>query len=125
MSVNRCFFYGRLGDNPDVKTFDNGKVANFTMAINESRVDANGQRKEYTEWVKFSAFGKLADLVAQYLHKGDKVFCEGSLRARKYTRKDGVETVVSYIQLTSFDRSVTAINKPEEEPEDDFSDVPM
>lgn len=126
MSFNRCFFVGRLGKDPEIKSFDNGKMANFALAINETRNSPNGTKKEYTEWVKFNAFNKTAELIEQVLHKGDQVLVEGSLRSKKYTNKDGVELITTNVQVEKFKKLSTFVNKPEEgETEDDFSDVPM
>ena len=51
-----------------------------------------------TEWVRISAFGKLAEICSQYLKKGSQVYVEGSLRTRKWTDKDGQERYTTEIR---------------------------
>src|SRR6202012_3804444 len=51
----------------------------------------SGEFKEMTEWHRISFFGRLAEIVGQYLKKGSSVYVEGRLQTRKYTDKDGVE----------------------------------
>ncbi|MES2741335.1 MAG: single-stranded DNA-binding protein, partial [Pseudomonadota bacterium] len=50
-----------------------------------------GEQKEVTEWHRISFFGRLAEIVGQYLKKGSSVYVEGRLQTRKYTDKDGIE----------------------------------
>lgn len=90
-SVNKVLILGRLGQDPEVRSMPDGsQVASFSLAT--STVSAkNGERKEYTEWHRCSAFNKAADVVAQYLKKGNQCFVEGSLRTRKWQDKDGHE----------------------------------
>jgi single-strand DNA-binding protein len=51
----------------------------------------SGEQKELTEWHRISFFGRLAEIVGQYLKKGSSVYVEGRLQTRKYTDKDGIE----------------------------------
>ena len=62
------------------------------MATSYKSKDRNtGEQKELTEWHRISFFGRLAEIVGQYLKKGSSVYVEGRLQTRKYTDKDGVE----------------------------------
>jgi single-strand DNA-binding protein len=67
-------------------------IANIAVATSYKSKDRNtGEQKELTEWHRISFFGRLAEIVGQYLKKGSSVYVEGRLQTRKYTDKDGVE----------------------------------
>lgn len=85
---------------PRTKTrFPCGSICNFSIACTESWKDKQtGERKEMTEWVRISAFGKLAEICSQYLKKGSQVYVEGSLRTRKWTDKEGQERYTTEIR---------------------------
>ena len=99
-SVNRCIFIGNLGKDPEVRYTQGGDaIANFSIACTENWKDkATGEKKEQTEWVRISVFGKLAEICGQYLKKGSQVYIEGSLRTRKWTDKDGRERYTTEIK---------------------------
>jgi single-strand DNA-binding protein len=67
--VNKVLLIGNLGQDPETKTFDNGNsVANFSLATSEVWKDKNtGETQEKTEWHRVAVFGKLAEIVGQYL----------------------------------------------------------
>ena len=98
--INQCTFTGRLGADPEVKSFQSGdRIANARLAVSQNWKDKQtGERKEMTEWVRISAFGKLAEICGQYLKKGSQVYVEGSLRTRKWTDKDGQERYTTEIR---------------------------
>jgi len=89
--LNRCSFIGRLGRDPEVKYMPSGSaVVNFSIAVGQSWKDKEtGQKKEKTEWVRISAFGKLAEICGEYLSKGKQIFISGRMETRKW-EKDGV-----------------------------------
>lgn len=99
-SVNKWIGVGNLGKDPDVRyTASGDAVANFSIACTESCKDKQtGEKKEMTEWVRISVFGKLAEICGQYLKKGAQVYIEGSLRTRKWTDKDGQERYTTEIK---------------------------
>lgn len=99
-SVNKWLGIGHLGRDPEVRyTAGGDAIANFSIACSESWKDkATGEKKETTEWVRISVFGKLAEICSQYLHKGSQVYIEGSLRTRKWTDKDGIERYTTEIR---------------------------
>lgn len=85
--LNLCQFIGRLGQNPEIRYTQGGDaVASFTIAVGWKTKD-----KEGTEWVRCSAFGKLAEIIGKYLVKGSQVYISGRFQTRKWTNKDGVE----------------------------------
>ena len=86
MSVNKVILIGNVGSNPETKQFDNGMIASVSIATSERWNDkTTGERKEHTEWNRLVFNGRLAEVVAQYVKKGDKIYIEGSLRTRKWT----------------------------------------
>ena len=99
-SVNRVIIIGNLGRDPEQRFMPSGDaVTNLAVATTSSWKDkATGEKREETEWHRISAFGKLAEIMAQYLKKGSQVYIEGSLRTRKYTDKDGVEKYATEIR---------------------------
>jgi single-strand DNA-binding protein len=89
--VNKVILIGRLGKDPEVRNFENGNsVANFSLATTEVYRDkTTNEKKEITEWHNISLWGRLAEIAAKYLHKGEMVYIEGKLRTRSW-EKDGV-----------------------------------
>ena len=99
-SVNKWIGIGNLGRDPESRYTASGEaICNFSIACSETWKDKQtGERKEMTEWVRISAFGKLAEICSQYLKKGSQVYVEGSLRTRKWTDKDGQERYTTEIR---------------------------
>ncbi len=89
--VNKVILLGNLGKDPEIKYMANGNaVANITLATSETWNDkSSGEKKEKTEWHRVVFFGKLAEIVGQYLKKGSKVYIEGKLQTRKWQGQDG------------------------------------
>lgn len=89
--LNQCNFIGRLGQDPDLHHTEAGKtIANISIACSESWKDKqSGEKKEKTEWVRGVAFGKLAEIIGEYLHKGSQIFISGKMQTRKWEDKDG------------------------------------
>jgi single-strand DNA-binding protein len=91
-SVNKVILIGNLGQDPEVKTFQNGgRIANLRIATSENWKDkATGERKERTEWhtVVLQSDG-LVGVAERYLRKGSKVYIEGQLRTRKWQDASG------------------------------------
>ena len=92
-SVNKVIIVGNLGRDPEIRYMPSGDaIANIAVATSYKSKDRNtGEQKEQTEWHRISFFGRLAEIVGQYLKKGSSVYVEGRLQTRKYTDKDGVE----------------------------------
>ncbi|MYM41843.1 single-stranded DNA-binding protein [Duganella qianjiadongensis] len=92
-SVNKVIIVGNLGRDPEIRYMPSGDaIANIAVATSYRSKDRNtGEQKELTEWHRISFFGRLAEIVGQYLKKGSSVYVEGRLQTRKYTDKDGVE----------------------------------
>lgn len=102
---NRVQLIGNVGNEPEVKSFEGGKkVANLTLATNESYRNEKGEKVEQTEWHRVVAWGKTAEIVEKYVSKGKEIAIEGKLTHRSYDDKNGekryiTEVVVSEITL--------------------------
>ncbi len=91
-SVNKVILVGNLGRDPEIRYLPSGDpVANITIATSSKYKGKDGSMVEETEWHRVTFFGKLAEIVGQYLKKGRSVYVEGRIKTRKYTDKDGVE----------------------------------
>lgn len=91
-SVNKVILVGNLGRDPEIRYMPSGEpVANITIATSSKYKGKTGEMVEETEWHRVTFFGKLAEIVGQYLKKGRSVYVEGRIKTRKYTDKDGVE----------------------------------
>ncbi len=91
-SVNKVILVGNLGRDPEIRYLPSGDpVANITIATSSKYKGKDGNMVEETEWHRVTFFGKLAEIVGQYLKKGRPVYVEGRLKTRKYTDKDGIE----------------------------------
>lgn len=89
--VNKAIIVGTLGRDPEVKyTAGGSAVANVSVATNESWKDkTTGENVEKTEWHRIVVFGKLAEIVSQYLKKGSQVYFEGKIQTRKWQDQSG------------------------------------
>jgi single-strand DNA-binding protein len=91
--VNKVILIGNLGSDPEVRYTPSGSaVANVNLATSETwRDKTSGELQDRTEWHRIVFFNRLAEIVGEYLHKGSKIYVEGSLRTRKWQDKNGVE----------------------------------
>ena len=102
---NRVQLIGNVGNDPEVKTFDGGKkVANLTIATNETYRNEKGEKVEQTEWHRIVAWGKTAEIIEKYVSKGKEIAVDGKLTHRSYDDKNGekryiTEVVVNEITL--------------------------
>jgi single-strand DNA-binding protein len=100
--VNRVTILGRLGKDPEFKTFNNGgSVANFSVATSETWKDkTTGEKKESTEWHNIVAYNPLSEIVQKYVRKGDQIYIEGKLKTRSW-EKDGSTRYITEIVASS------------------------
>jgi single-strand DNA-binding protein len=93
-SLNKVTLIGNLGADPEIRTTPSGtKVAKVSIATSRSFPDRSGQTQEKTEWHRVTFFGKLADVVEQYVTKGDRLYVEGRL---EYSQTDDGQGNVRY-----------------------------
>ena len=89
MAVNRVHLIGNLGADPEMRQTQGGPVCNLRIATTEKWSDADGNKKERTEWHNVTVWGRQAENCGTYLAKGRQVYIEGRLQSREYQDKDG------------------------------------
>ena len=102
--INKVIVMGYLGADPEVKTLASGDMAaNFSLATTESwRDKRTGETQERTEWHRITMYGKPAEIVQKYTHKGSRLYVEGQLRTRKWQDKNGIERYTTEIIANEF-----------------------
>ena len=92
-SVNKVILLGNCGRDPEIRYLPSGQaVANISIATTSRRKDKNtGENIETTEWHRVTFFDKLAEIVGEYVKKGNPLYVEGRLKYGKFTNKDGHE----------------------------------
>jgi single-strand DNA-binding protein len=111
-SVNKVILIGRLGADPEVRSFQNGgKVVNLRIATSESWRDRNtGERKEKTEWHSVAIFSEpLGKIAEQYLKKGSSVYVEGALETRKWQDQSGQDRYTTEVVLRPYSGNLTLL----------------
>jgi single-strand DNA-binding protein len=118
-SRNLAIILGNVGADPEVHTSESGvKIVSFSVATSERWTDkGSGEKKERTEWHRVVAFGSrdndgLAGIAEKYLKKGSKVYVEGKLQTRKWT-KDGTDHYTTEIVLQGFSANLTLLDGKE------------
>lgn len=110
--LNRVILCGRLGADPEVRSFSNGgKVVGLRIATSETWKDKqSGERKEKTEWHSVAIFNEgIAKVAEQYLHKGSEVLIEGQLETRKWQDQSGNDRYSTEVVVRPFGGSMTLI----------------
>lgn len=103
MYINKIFLYGNLTRDPELKSLPSGRpVANFGLATNRRWKDQEGRPQESVEFHNLVAFGKPAELVAQYMRKGKALFVEGRLQTRSWDGPDGQKRSRTEIIVENF-----------------------
>lgn len=96
--INKAIVAGNAAADPDYRITNGGQaVCSLTLASNESYTDANGQKQDRVEWFRLIFWGKLADVVNQYIKKGSALYAEGKIRTRSYDDANGVKKYVTEI----------------------------
>ena len=112
-ALNRVQLIGRLGKDPEARFTPTGKqVTHFSLAVSNRWKNAEGETKEYTEWVNIEAWGRLGEICQQYLHKGSLAYIEGRLRTDRVEDKGETKyyTKIVALSMQMLDK------KPAEEP---------
>lgn len=90
--LNQVNLIGTVGKDPEVKYFQSGDAyCTLSIATSESWKDKNGEKQEKTEWHNLKFTRKLAEIVGEYVRKGQQIYVSGKLETTKYTDKQGVE----------------------------------
>ena len=112
-SVNKVILVGNLGNDPDIRSFQNGgRVANLSLATSESWKDkATGEKKERTQWHRVVVFNEgLIGVIERFVKKGSKLYIEGQLETRKYQDKDGVDKYTTEVVLRPYRGEMTLLD---------------
>jgi len=112
-SVNKVILLGRLGRDPEARSFQNGgKVVNLRIATSEHWKDKqSGERKERTEWHSVAIFSEgLCRVAEQYLRKGSNVYIEGQLETRKWQDQSGADRYSTEVTLRGFGSTLTMLD---------------
>lgn len=123
-SLNKVMLIGHLGADPDVRYTPSGvAVANVRMATSDSWKDKNtGEMQERTEWHRVVFFGKLAEIVQQYVRKGSKIYVEGRLQTRKWQGQDGQDRYTTEVLVSGVGGSMLMLDSRGAEAAPEVSD---
>ena len=95
-SVNKVILVGNVGRDPEMRYMPSGDaVANFSIATTDTWKNKAGEKQEKTVWHRCSAFGKLAEIIGEYVKKGSPIYIEGQITSDEFTDKEG-NAKVSY-----------------------------
>lgn len=98
--INKVQLIGHLGTDVEIKRFDSGNIkASFRMATTEIYKDAQGNKKEDTQWHNIIAWGKLAEILEKYTSKGSELMIEGKIAYRNYETKEGEKRYITEIEV--------------------------
>lgn len=117
--VNKAIIVGNLGNDPETRHTNDGKaITNFSVATSETwKEKGTGNQQERTEWHRIVGFGKLAEIMGEYLRKGSKVYIEGSIRTRKWKDQSGQDRYTTEIvanEMQMLDSKGHSDSKPED-----------
>ena len=131
MNLNKAMIIGNLTRDPESRTTPSGQtVTNFALATNFTWTDQSGQKQEKAEFHNVVAWRKLAEIIAQYLKKGSKVYIEGRLQtrswddaatgAKKYRTEIIADNMIMLDKADGLSRSAVA-TQAQPAPADDYS----
>jgi single-strand DNA-binding protein len=113
MTLNKIMIIGNLGADPELRYTPSGKaVTELRVAVNDNRKGPDGEWIEETLWFRVSVWEQAAERLAEQLRKGNKIYAEGSLRAREYEARDGQKR--TSLEL-AFARVVNLERRPRDE----------
>jgi single-strand DNA-binding protein len=123
MSLNKCLIIGNLGRDPEMRYTPSGQaVTQFTVATNRNFRDGQGEWQKETEWFRVVVWGQQAELAAENLRKGHKVYIEGRIQTRQWEDQSGQKRYTTELvanQVTSLERrerGEDAVPFPDEAP---------
>ncbi|MFT4967350.1 MAG: single-strand DNA-binding protein [Candidatus Deianiraeaceae bacterium] len=113
MSVNKVILLGNVGQEPTIRSTQDGKkIASFSLATSEKWKDkSTGEPRDKTEWHRIVIFSEgLSNIVERFVKKGTKLFIEGSLQTRKWTDNAGVEKYTTEVVLQGFNNKLEIVD---------------
>ena len=99
---NRVQLIGRVGQEPEIKTFNDKKRAIFSLAVNEVYYNKRGEKVENTYWHTITVWESQAEFVEKYIQKGREIAIDGKLVVRSYDDKDNVKRYVTEVMVSEF-----------------------
>ena len=123
-SLNKVMLIGRLGQDPEVRSTQDGRsLCTFSLATSENWNDNNtGEKREKTEWHRVVVFNEgLVNIIQQYVKKGSNVFIEGQLQTRKWEDKDGIEKYTTEVVLQGFNSTFKMLDTKNSGSSENFS----
>lgn len=103
MNLNKVFLFGNLTRDPELRQTPNGQaVCTFGIATNRSFNNAAGQRQDQVEFHNVVAWGRQAELIAQYMKKGSSMLIEGRLQTRSWDDQQGAKHTRTEIVIEEF-----------------------
>ena len=109
MYINKVILYGNLTKDPELKSLPSGiHVNSFSLATNRSTKDASGAKKDVVEYHNVVAFGKQAEVIHQYVKKGNPLYIEGRIQTRSWDGQDGKKNYRTEVVLESFQFGASA-----------------
>ena len=113
-SLNKVQIIGHLGQDPEIRTFQNGgKVTNLSVATSQRWKDRNtGEKRERSEWRRVAIFAEhAAGYAERYLRKGSKVYIEGQLETRKWQDQSGQDRYTTEVVVRPYSGSVIGLDR--------------
>ena len=123
--VNKVIILGRLGADPELRSSPSGvTTCNLSIATSINWTDKNsGDKKEKTEWHRVVFFGRPAEVIDQYMKKGQQLYVEGRLETSKY-EKDGIERFSTNIIGESFNFISGSSTQIDDSTQNEFNQTP-
>lgn len=115
-SLNKVTLIGNIGRDPEIRNMQDGKeVATFSLATTEFWKDkSTGEKRERTEWHRIVVFAQpLVELIRRHVHKGSKLYVEGSLQTRKWQDQSGTEKYTTEIVIQPYQGSIVMLDRRE------------
>lgn len=125
-TVNKVILVGRLGADPQLKYTPSGRAnASFNVATNTVWKDQEGNQQERTDWHRVVAWGKLAEVMGEWLKKGSYVYLEGRLQTRSYEDSNNVKKYITEVVVSDMEmlgrKGEGAPSSADEAPPEDFN----
>ena len=118
--MNLVVLIGRLTRDPDIRTGNSTSVVRFTVAVDRPGKDKGA------DFISCVAFGKTADSITKYMHKGNKIVLDGRIQTGSYINKDGVKAYTTDVIVNHWEFGESKQQQAEKKPDgpDGFMSVP-
>jgi single-strand DNA-binding protein len=98
---NKVQLIGNVGQTPEIISIQKGKkLAKLTLATNEHYKDSKGDKKTETQWHNLIAWGKTAEIIENYVKKGEEIAIEGKIIYENFEGTDGIKKYVTKIRIS-------------------------